>query len=100
MSAHSIDHVDLHGGNAVLAPDGGLTLFDWEEATIGMPMFSLGRLLDDARALDAAPGSSRFSATEIAGRDAYLQPLPWGRLRHARARVRTGDVPGADQDHP
>ena len=29
----TIDHVDLHGENAVIQPGGSILIFDWEEAT-------------------------------------------------------------------
>ncbi len=43
----------MNGGNAILSDDGLVVLIDWEEATVGCPLFSLDRLLSDARELDA-----------------------------------------------
>jgi hypothetical protein len=90
----SIDHVDLHWGNAVVQPDRRILIFDWEEAVLSCPLFSLDRLLNDARELDlgeeaAWSGASRAAAytpTEAALRDAYLDALPWG-TREDRARA-------------
>ena len=49
----SLDHPDMNGGNAIMADDGRVVLIDWEEATVGCPLFSLDRLLSDARDLNA-----------------------------------------------
>ncbi len=72
----SIDHVDLHTDNAVLRDDGRILVYDWEEAIIGCPFFSLERLLDDARGYDAVG----------AVRDAFLDALPW-QTRERRERA-------------
>ncbi len=82
----SLDHVDLHWGNAVQQPDGTVLIYDWEEAALSCPLFSLDRLLNDARELDlgeAAAWSSYasgplYTPSELALRDAYLDALPWG----------------------
>ncbi len=84
----TVDHVDLHAENAVVRPDGSILIFDWEEALISAPFFSLDRLLNDARELDlgeraawspaAAPGVPLYTPSEAALRDAYLAALPWG----------------------
>lgn len=83
----SLDHVDLHADNAVLTPGGAVLIYDWEEANLSLPFFSLDRLLDDARALDAPRGRQAASSysptvgpTERIVRDAYLQALPWQTL--------------------
>lgn len=74
----SIDHVDLHWENAVLQPDGRILIYDWEEAVISCPFFSLDRLLDDARELDGLAESGDVpTPTERLLRDAYLDALPW-----------------------
>ena len=49
----SLDHPDMNGSNAILLDGGRIVLIDWEEATVGCPLFSLDRLLSDARELDA-----------------------------------------------
>jgi aminoglycoside phosphotransferase (APT) family kinase protein len=48
----SFDHPDMNGGNAILLDDSRVVLIDWEEATVGCPLFSLDRLLSDARELN------------------------------------------------
>ena len=43
----SLDHPDVNDTNAIVT-DQSITLLDWEEATVGCPLFSLPRLLADA----------------------------------------------------
>ena len=82
----TVDHVDLHAENAVVRPDGSIVIFDWEEALLSLPFFSLDRLLNDARELDLgeraawspSPDSPLYTPSEVALRDAYLAALPWG----------------------
>lgn len=102
----TIDHVDLHAYNAILQSDGTPLIYDWEEATIGCPFFSLDRLLAEARwfdrggdpAIQAADGAGGGPA-ERAVRAAYLAALPWGdRAARARPRSRPGARP--DQASP
>lgn len=61
----SLDHPDVNASNAIILNDGRAILLDWEEATVGCPLFSLDRLLDDAHEL---------SAVETV-RDVYLETL-------------------------
>jgi Phosphotransferase enzyme family len=82
---NSIDHVDLHCGNVVRKRDGEILIYDWEEANLSCPFFSLDRLLDDARPLDLLIGSSvdvshqlPYTPAERAVRSAYLAEIPWG----------------------
>lgn len=75
----SLDHVDLQADNAVLQPDGSILIYDWEEANLSCPYFSLDRLLDDARELAGDDGERCLRA-------AYLDALPWG-TRAARERA-------------
>jgi aminoglycoside phosphotransferase (APT) family kinase protein len=49
----SLDHPDVNGSNAIMLHDGRVSLIDWEEATVGCPLFSLDRLLSDAHELAA-----------------------------------------------
>jgi hypothetical protein len=89
----SLDHVDLHWGNAIRQSDGAVVIFDWEEATLSYPFFSLDRLLNDARELDLGEeiawshhaGAPPYTPNELLLRDAYLDALPWG-SRADRAR--------------
>jgi len=79
----TIDHVDLHTNNAAIFPDGRLLIFDWEEALISCPFFSLDRLLSDARDLDIEMKSvsenydGKYSRSELSVRKAYLETIPW-----------------------
>ncbi len=61
----SLDHPDVNGSNAILLNDGCAILLDWEEATVGCPLFSLDRLLSEAHELSAVE----------AVRDVYLDTL-------------------------
>jgi aminoglycoside phosphotransferase (APT) family kinase protein len=74
----SLDHPDVNGGNAIMLEDGRAILIDWEEATVGCPLFSLDRLLDDAHTL---------SAVETV-RNAYLDTLGAGGLEHVERAMR------------
>ncbi len=84
----TVDHVDLSIGNSVLRPDGTGLIYDWDEAIIGSPFFSLNRLLDDARHLDQVDGRWPQHADdgwpgspgEIAVQHAYVEVLPWGTI--------------------
>jgi hypothetical protein len=90
----SLDHVDLHWGNAIQQPNNAVLIYDWEEATLSCPLFSLDRLLNDARELDLGEEAAWSSYTnrplytpsELALRNAYLHALPWG-VRSDRARA-------------
>lgn len=79
----TIEHADLQADNAVLTTAGTILLFDWEEATIGCPFFSLYRLLDDARTLDTEQGwrpqtyADWYSPSELVVRQAYIKAIPW-----------------------
>lgn len=81
----TIDHTDLYAGNATLQAGGRVLIYDWEEATIGSPFFTLEQLLVNARVLDqeAAPvreqrlNSLGETPSQRAVRHAYLEALPW-----------------------
>ena len=64
----SLDHPDVNGSNAIIRDDGRAILLDWEEATVGCPLFSLDRLLGEAH---------EFSAVETVT-DVYLDTLRAG----------------------
>lgn len=71
----TIHHVDLHPFNAAIRPDGRALIYDWEEANLGFPFFSLDKLLL------AAPERAAEAGVEAAVADvrgAYLDALPWG----------------------
>jgi len=74
----SLDHPDVNGSNAIMLDDGRALLLDWEEATVGCPLFSLDRLLDDAH---------RLSAVETV-RDVYLDTLGAGGLEQVECAMR------------
>jgi aminoglycoside phosphotransferase (APT) family kinase protein len=61
----SLDHPDVNSSNAIILDDGRAVLLDWEEATVGCPLFSLDRLLDEVH---------EHSAVETV-RDVYLGTL-------------------------
>lgn len=77
----TIDHGDLHSGNAVVQHDGTILIYDWETATVGCPLFSVEKLLVSAWRLDANPGGGGpwgyipDTPTQVLVRDAYLQAL-------------------------
>jgi len=74
----SLDHPDVNGSNAIMRDDGSAILIDWEEATVGCPLFSLERLLSDAHEL---------SAVETV-RDVYLDTLCAGGLEQVERAMR------------
>jgi len=74
----SLDHPDVNGSNAIMLDDGRAILLDWEEATVGCPLFSLDRLLDEAHEL---------SAVETV-RDVYLDTLRAGGLEQVERAMR------------
>jgi aminoglycoside phosphotransferase (APT) family kinase protein len=49
----SLDHPDVNASNAIMLDGRRAILLDWEEATVGCPLFSLDRLLDDAHEIAA-----------------------------------------------
>ena len=66
----SIDHSDMNEANAIIPDQGPVVILDWEEATLGCPLLSLSRLLQDA-------GAYRDKIT-----DAYVESLTsWGDVR-------------------
>jgi aminoglycoside phosphotransferase (APT) family kinase protein len=74
----SLDHPDVNGSNAIILNDGRAIMLDWEEATIGCPLFSLDRLLDDAHTL---------SSVETV-RDVYLDTLCTGGAEQVERAMR------------
>lgn len=109
----SINHLDLHPGNAVRLHNGRTLIFDWEEAELGFPFFALDKLLIAAEEQDRAAESDPIRAsTQAAIRAAYLDELPWGSraereramdlarlltpIRNAHADLRFADALGWD----
>ncbi|QHE51644.1 hypothetical protein [Pontibacillus sp. HMF3514] len=45
----SLYHLDLHIGNAAKLDNGEMLIFDWEEAVITIPFFSINKLLQNAK---------------------------------------------------
>jgi len=89
----SLDHPDVNGSNAIMLDDGRAVLIDWEEATVGCPLFSLDRLLDDAHELSAVEAVAdvyldtlRAGGSEQLGRAMRLVPLKIAHESRAFAR--------------
>ncbi|GAA1160197.1 phosphotransferase [Kribbella jejuensis] len=61
----SLDHADLHDGQILVAGEGRYTFFDWGDANVGHPFFSLLVTLERAASLDGAEVVARLE-------DAYL----------------------------
>lgn len=76
----SVQHDDLHDGN-VLVGDGGLAVFDWGDASLAHPFFSLRVALQRR---DPVLGAGVDEAMVARARDAYLEP--WTRFA-PRARL-------------
>ena len=74
----SLDHPDVNSSNAILCDDDRVVLLDWEEATVGCPLFSLNRLLQDAH---------EHSAVDRV-MSAYLDGFPWGSQRAVESALR------------
>ena len=90
----SLDHPDVNGSNAIMLADGHAILLDWEEATVGCPLLSLDRLLDDAHQLstvdtvvDAYLDVFRAGGPEQVERAMRLVPLKLAREFRAYARA-------------
>jgi hypothetical protein len=78
----SVDHVDFLPHNAVLKADGRVLVYDWEQAVVGCPLFSLDVLFLYAQQIgrgdDWLVEPERDTAETRAVRRAYLDALPWG----------------------
>jgi Phosphotransferase enzyme family len=70
----SLDHSDLHAGN-VLAPGDGYVFFDWHEAAVTHPFFSMVVVM---RSIAHSDGIEPGGADAARLRDAYL--APWAGL--------------------
>jgi aminoglycoside phosphotransferase (APT) family kinase protein len=92
--AQPLDHPDVNGSNAIMLDDGRAILLDWEEATIGCPLFSLDRLLDEAHELSAVEtvtdvylDTLRAGGSEQVERAMRLVPLKLAHENRAFARA-------------
>ena len=74
----SLDHPDVNGSNAIVLDDGRAILLDWEEATVGCPLFSLDRLLDESHELGAVETVT----------NAYLDTLGMGGMEQVEVAMR------------
>jgi hypothetical protein len=78
----SIDHVDFLPHNAVVQADGRVLVYDWEQAVLGCPLFSLDVLLLYAQQIGRGGKwvvePERDTPETRAVRGAYLEALPWG----------------------
>ena len=90
----SLDHPDVNGSNAIMLDDGRAILLDWEEATVGCPLFSLDRLLDEAHELSAVEtvtdvylDTLRAGGSEQVERAMRLVPLKLAHENRAFARA-------------
>ncbi len=92
----SIDHLDFNISNAVVQDTGQVLIFDWEEAVMSSPFFSISRLLydaddfeDDPESIVRAEGQLLLTANQMAIRNAYIDAIPW----HTRSkRTRAFDL--------
>ena len=89
----SLDHPDVNGSNAIMLDDGRVILLDWEEATVGCPLFSLDRLLSDAQELSAVDAVASayfdtFSACESEQLDRAMRLVPLKLAYEFRAYAR------------
>jgi hypothetical protein len=82
----SLHHPDLAAANAVETPSGSLLLFDWDEACLSSPVFSLGVMSMAGEPPRGAHGND-VTASEVC--EAYLTNLPWG---EAMSRRRAYDL--------
>lgn len=77
---YSIDHLDLHSGNAARLSNNEIIIYDWEEAVVSCPFFSTDKLLDEARELDKGEkiaSDVMWSQSQLAVIDSYIDELPW-----------------------
>lgn len=85
---HGLDHRDLGLHNAIRRKDGSLLIYDWEEAIISCPFFSLERFLADARQLDIqnkkikADSTVPYSPMEEYMLEEYIKLMRW---KHPKA---------------
>lgn len=79
----SVDHGDLHAGNAVRQPDSSILVFDWENACLSCPFFSVEKLMVSAWSFDTQTeetgpwGWVSGTPTQLALKEAYLNAVSW-----------------------
>ena len=94
----SIDHVDFLPHNANLLTNGQVLIYDWEQATLGIPHFSIDILLAYAQCLDEGLANldlrpERPTPTQSRIHEAYqpsalalsLSPIRYGHLEWTQA---------------
>jgi thiamine kinase-like enzyme len=72
---YSIDHLDLHSGNAARQNNGAVIIYDWEESVLSCPFFSLDKLLDETGEFEyneETTENTLWTKSQIAIRDLYL----------------------------
>lgn len=74
----TIVHVDLHPGNIIIEPSGGIRILDWDQAAIGFPF-------DAVMWLDSISREDKWKTHSLeAGRsvkNAYLEALTWNTMQ-------------------
>ena len=94
----SLDHPDVNRSNAIMLDDGRAILLDWEEATVGCPLFSLDRLLSDARELSAVEAVTSayldtFDTCESEQVERAMRLVPLKLAHEFRSYARALDLP-------
>ena len=94
----SLDHPDMNGSNAIMLGDGRVILIDWEEATVGCPLFSIDRLLSDAQELSAVEAVASayldaFDAVDKEQLNRAMRLVPLKLAHEFRAYARGLDLP-------
>lgn len=94
----SFDHPDMSGSNAIMQNGGRVILLDWEEATVGCPLFSIDRLLSDAHELAAVDVIASayleaFGAADKEQLDHAMRLVPLKLAIEFRAYARALDLP-------
>jgi len=75
----SLYHLDLHMGNSAKLDNGERLIFDWEEAVITIPFFSINKLVQDAKKTNTNNDETgkylRWTENENIVIQAYVQTL-------------------------
>ena len=74
----TIVHVDLHPGNVIVEPNGGMRILDWDQAAIGFPF-------DAVMWLDSIAREDKWKTNALEARrsvkSAYLERLTWNTMQ-------------------